>query len=145
MRFVLSNGQKTTLEWPKVVSEVNFPTFWGVFRSTKVVSVFNFGDRKCRFRDIVIRPFSHKRIDKGLSIRVPYLSSHKMIFALKNFATKFGHQITLQINCAKHFAFSSGHCVIHVLSDKQIVMRLFFYLYCTTETEAFPRGRLSCR
>ena len=42
-RFVRSNGQKTTFEWPKVVSEVSFPTFWGVFRSIKVVSVFRFG------------------------------------------------------------------------------------------------------
>ena len=48
-RFVRSNGRKTTFEWPKVVSEVIFPAFWGVFRSIKVVSVFRFGDRKCRF------------------------------------------------------------------------------------------------
>ena len=56
------NGQKTTFEWPKVVSEVNFPAFWGVIRSIKVVSVFRFGDRKCRFRDIAIRAFfrNHK-------------------------------------------------------------------------------------
>ena len=48
-RFVRSNGRKTTFEWPKVVSELSFPSFWGVFRSIKVVSVFRFGDRKCRF------------------------------------------------------------------------------------------------
>ena len=28
------------LEWPKVVSEVSFPRFWGAIRSLKVVSVF---------------------------------------------------------------------------------------------------------
>ena len=33
---------KTTFEWPKVVSEVSFPTFWGVIRSAKVISVFSF-------------------------------------------------------------------------------------------------------
>ena len=56
-RFVRSNGRKTTFEWPKVVSEVSFPSFLGVFRSMKVVSVFCFGDRKCRFQDIAIRAF----------------------------------------------------------------------------------------
>ena len=56
-RFVRSDGRKTTFEWPKVVSEVSFPAFWGVIRSIKVVSVFRFGDRKCRFRDIAIRAF----------------------------------------------------------------------------------------
>jgi len=30
-----SNGQKTTFEWPKVVSEVSFPRFWGVFCISK--------------------------------------------------------------------------------------------------------------
>ena len=29
-RFIRSNGRKTTFEWPKVVSEVIFPRFWGV-------------------------------------------------------------------------------------------------------------------
>ena len=32
------------LEWPKVVSEVSFPTCWGVFKSIKVVSVFRSED-----------------------------------------------------------------------------------------------------
>ena len=30
VRFVRSNGRKTTFGWPKVVSEVSFPRFWGV-------------------------------------------------------------------------------------------------------------------
>ena len=29
-RFIRSNGRKTTFEWPKVVSKVIFPRFWGV-------------------------------------------------------------------------------------------------------------------
>ena len=57
MRFVRNNGRKNTFEWPKVVSEVDFPAFWGVIRSIKVVSVFRFGDRKCRFRDSDFRAF----------------------------------------------------------------------------------------
>ena len=28
--FFAQNGRKTTFEWPKVVSEVIFPRFWGV-------------------------------------------------------------------------------------------------------------------
>ena len=42
-RFILSNGRKTTFEWPKVVSEVIFPRFWGVvciekcFRNFEIV------------------------------------------------------------------------------------------------------------
>ena len=56
IRFVRSDGPKTTFEWPKV-TEVSFPSFLGVIRSIKVVSVFRFGDRKCRFRDIAIRTF----------------------------------------------------------------------------------------
>ena len=55
VRFVRSNGRKTTFEWPKVISEVSFLTCCGVFRSIKVVSVFRFGDQKCRFRDMAIR------------------------------------------------------------------------------------------
>ena len=45
-----------------MVSEVIFPGFWGVFRSIKVVSVFRFGDRKCRFRDMAIRAFLRKEL-----------------------------------------------------------------------------------
>ena len=56
-RFIRSNGRKTTFEWPKVVSEVNVLTFWGVIRSLKVVSVFRFGDRKCPFEEIAIHAF----------------------------------------------------------------------------------------
>ena len=41
--FLQSNGRKTTFEWPKVVSEVSFPTFWGGFRSIKVVFVSEIG------------------------------------------------------------------------------------------------------
>ena len=43
------------LEWSKVVYEVSLHRFWGVIRSIKAVSVFRFGDRKCRFREIAIR------------------------------------------------------------------------------------------
>ena len=35
MRFTHSNGRKPTLEWPKVVSEVSFPRFWGVLSIAK--------------------------------------------------------------------------------------------------------------
>ena len=45
--FVHSSGQMWFLKWV-------FPGFGGVIRSVKVVSVFRFGDRKCRFRDIAI-------------------------------------------------------------------------------------------
>ena len=40
-RFVRSNGRKTTFEWPKVVSEVSFPRFWGYFLLQSVF-VFSF-------------------------------------------------------------------------------------------------------
>ena len=42
-RFIRSNGRKTIFEWPKVVSEVIFPRFWGVvcikkcFRNFEIV------------------------------------------------------------------------------------------------------------
>ena len=54
VRFIRSNGRKTTFEWPKVVSVVSFPRFWGVLCIAKC---FRFGDRKCRFRDIAIRTY----------------------------------------------------------------------------------------
>ena len=52
-----SNGRKTTFEWPKV-SEVSFPRFLGVLWGGLFSGIFRFGDRKCRFRDIAIRPNS---------------------------------------------------------------------------------------
>ena len=42
-KFFAQNGRKTTFEWPKVVSEVIFPRFWGVvcvekcFRNFEIV------------------------------------------------------------------------------------------------------------
>ena len=33
-------AEKTTFMWPKVVSEVSLPIFWGVIRFIRVVSVF---------------------------------------------------------------------------------------------------------
>ena len=47
------------------MAKVSFPTFWGVIRSIKVVSIFRFGDRKCRFRDIAIRAFLRKTVLTG--------------------------------------------------------------------------------
>ena len=41
-----------------MVSEVSFPRFWGVLSIAKCFRFFRFGDRKCRFRDIAIRPNS---------------------------------------------------------------------------------------
>ena len=41
VRFVRSNGRKNTFEWPKVVSEVSFPRFWGYFLLESVF-VFSF-------------------------------------------------------------------------------------------------------
>ena len=41
-----------------MVSEVSFPRFWGVLSIAKCFRFFCFGDRKCRFRDIAIRPNS---------------------------------------------------------------------------------------
>ena len=40
VRFVRSNGRKTTFEWPKVVSEVSFPRFWGVLCIAKCFRFF---------------------------------------------------------------------------------------------------------
>ena len=43
LRFIRRNGRKSTFEWPKVVSEVIFPRFWGVvciencFRNFEIV------------------------------------------------------------------------------------------------------------
>ena len=57
MRFVRSNGRKTTFEWPKVISEVSFPRFWGVFCIAKCFCFFvRFGDQKCRFYEKSILP-----------------------------------------------------------------------------------------
>ena len=57
-RFIRSNGRKTTFEWPKVVSEVISPRFWGVVLCCKVFSEFWNCDRRCRFWDV---PFLHKK------------------------------------------------------------------------------------
>ena len=62
-RFVRSNGRKTTFEWPKVVSEVNFPTFWGVHWGGLFSGIFRFGE-------VVFRPLlrtKHAFTRKGLS------------------------------------------------------------------------------
>ena len=40
VRFVRSNGRKTTFGWPKVVSEVSFPRFWGVICIAKCFCFF---------------------------------------------------------------------------------------------------------
>ena len=40
VRFVRSNGRKNTFEWPKVVSEVSFPRFWGVLSIAKCFRCF---------------------------------------------------------------------------------------------------------
>ena len=42
--FLTYRGEKTTLEWPKLVSETIFPTNWG---SIKVVLNLRFGHWKC--------------------------------------------------------------------------------------------------
>ena len=53
-----------TKQWPKNHFRVAKSGFWGEFSQVvggtlycKVFSFFRFGDRKCRFRDIVIRSF----------------------------------------------------------------------------------------
>ena len=39
-RFIRRNGRKNTFEWPKVVSEVIFPRFWGVVCIEKCFRIF---------------------------------------------------------------------------------------------------------
>ena len=38
--FYTSNGRKNTFAWPKVVSEVSFPRFWGVLSIAKCFRFF---------------------------------------------------------------------------------------------------------
>ena len=59
-------ANKNTFEWPKVVSEVNFPRFWGVHWGGLFSGIFRFGDQKCRFRDIAISAFLRKIEKNGL-------------------------------------------------------------------------------
>ena len=40
LRFIRRNGRKSTFEWPKVVSEVSFPRFWGVVCIEKCFLIF---------------------------------------------------------------------------------------------------------
>ena len=40
LRFIRRNGRKSTFEWPKVVSEVIFPRFWGVVCIEKCFRIF---------------------------------------------------------------------------------------------------------
>ena len=56
--FCTQQWLKTTFEWPKVVSEVSFPRFWGVLWGGLFSGIFRFGDPKCLFRDIAICAFS---------------------------------------------------------------------------------------
>ena len=58
--FCTQQWLKTTFEWPKVVSEVSFPRFWGVLWGGLFSGIFRFGDQKCRFRDIAISAFLRK-------------------------------------------------------------------------------------
>ena len=64
--FCTQQWLKTTFEWPKVVSEVSFPRFWGVLWGGLFSEIFRFGDQKCRFRDIAISAFLRKIEKNGL-------------------------------------------------------------------------------
>ena len=52
--FVHSNGRKTTFEWPKVVSEVSIPRFWGVLCIAKCFRFFvsGIGSDNKEFTDV---------------------------------------------------------------------------------------------
>jgi len=52
--FFAQNGRITIFQWPKVVSEVIFPRFWGGSLCWKVFSEFWNCDQKCRFWGIAI-------------------------------------------------------------------------------------------
>ena len=106
--FVSSNGRKTTFEWPKVVSEVSFPRFWGVFWGGLFSGIFRFGDRKCHFRDIAIHAlFTKPRkthlgnhfwpLESGFSA----IATYKTRVFLKNhpFQTKKFHHCFLSDPC----------------------------------------------
>jgi len=52
--FFAQNGRITIFQWPKVVSEVIFPRFWGGSLCWKVFLEFWNCDQKCRFWGIAI-------------------------------------------------------------------------------------------
>ena len=77
-RFICRNGRKNTFEWPKVVSEVIFPRFWGVVCIEKCFRIFvsvigSALSEMSRFAQFyVFRPLRHKKraiSQKALSAR----------------------------------------------------------------------------
>ena len=72
--FCTQQWLKTTFEWPKVVSEVSFPRFWGVLWGGLFSEIFRFGDQKCRFRDIAISAFLRKIEKNGLFFGFPQIT-----------------------------------------------------------------------
>ena len=72
--FCTQQWLKTTFEWPKVVSEVSFPRFWGVLWGGLFSGIFRFGDQKCRFRDIAISAFLRKIEKNGLFFGFPQIT-----------------------------------------------------------------------